>query len=483
MSDSLGGIGLRIGVFRFTIAPLEPLAVPAVNKANMLRGGFGHAFRRLCCVPQCGDAKACPLENSCPYKAVFEPSPPPGADRLSKNQDIPRPFVFRAPQDVAAGFSPAHATPSPATAGPGQAVDVGFRPAGAAPKSGATTRYEPGERFEFGLVLIGRALDFLPYFVLSFRELAQEGLGLNRAKCSLERVEELKPPLPEDSQLGEGAEEPQSSRTRLGGSPAPSPCNLTPVPYSLSPVPSNLFPVPSHLLPVPYHQSPVPSNLSPATSWVYSCEDQLFRATGSCSADQWIKTRLRMLGNSSSSLFPVTCSLSPGPVTRHSSLVTVSFLTPTFLRADGEVVRRSEFHHVFKRLRDRINALNTFFGGGPLDVDFRGLGERAEKVRTVSARTDWVERFRTSSKTHQRHELSGFVGECTYDFSSVDGNLSPVTCSLAPDFMPWLALGELLHVGKHTAASTRRGAMGGTRLEATRNRRQVWFDLERSWWN
>jgi hypothetical protein len=108
------------------------------------------------------------------------------------------------------------------------------------------------------------------------------------------------------------------------------------------------------------------------------------------------------------------------------------------LRADGQVIRRPEFHHVFKRLRDRINALSTFFGDGPLEVDFRGLGERAEKVRTVSSKIEWVDRFRTSSKTHQRHELSGFVGEATYE-----GNLM--------EFLPWLALGELLHLGKHAA--------------------------------
>jgi hypothetical protein len=285
------------------------------------------------------------------------------------------------------------------------------------------------------LVLIGRGLDFLPYFVLSFRELAREGLGLNRAKCTLERVEELKSrdrlQVTGDRQR-QTTEDPESmprSTEFQGGdirNPESQICNLE------SPVPSNLSPVPSSLL-------PAPSNLSATTSLVYSSEDQLFRSTGSCSADQWIEARLRQLGNREQ----VTGNRPP--------LVTVSFLTPTFLRADGEVVRRPEFHHVFKRLRDRINALNTFFGDGPLDVDFRGLGERAEKVRTVLSKIEWIERFRTSSKTHQRHELSGLVGECTYDFSSVDGHLSPVTCSLAPDFLPWLVLGELLHVGKHTA--------------------------------
>jgi hypothetical protein len=344
MPAALGGIGLRIGVFRFTIAPLQPLAVPAVNKANMLRGGFGNAFRRLCCVPQCRDTKNCPLANSCPYKAVFEPSPPPGADRLSKNQDIPRPFVFRAPQTQ-------------------------------------QTQFKHGERFEFELVLIGRALDFLPYFVLSFRELAQEGLGLNRARCTLKRVEQIV---------------------------------LTDTPESaLNDLPA------------------LPSKLSPVTSLVYSAEDQLFRATGRTAVDRWIAGRLRGLSGANGNAS-----------VQH---VTIRFLTPTFLRADGEVVRRPQFHHVFKRLRDRINVLSTFFGAGPLDVDFRGLGERAEKVRTVSCQIEWVERFRTSSKTHQRHELSGFVGECTYEFPPDESEISNA------EFMEWLALGELIHVGKHTA--------------------------------
>ena len=54
-------------------------------------------------------------------------------------------------------------------------------------------RGERGQPVEFGLVLVGRALDFLPYFVLAFRDLADEGLGLNRARCTLERVEAVPP--------------------------------------------------------------------------------------------------------------------------------------------------------------------------------------------------------------------------------------------------------------------------------------------------
>jgi hypothetical protein len=283
MSHALSGYRLPIGLFRFRIAPLQPLLVPVVNKGNMLRGGFGHAFRRLCCIPQCSDTRTCPLAASCPYKAVFEPSPPPGAESLSKNQDIPRPFVFRAPQTQ-------------------------------------QTRFEQDQPFEFDLVLIGRALDFLPYFVLSFRQLATEGLGLNRAKCNLERVEQIK--------LGSEGTSPKDCEAEI----------------------------------------------------VYSAEDQLFRTTEATMADEWIKSRI-----TKSFAFEANGSI---------QRITIRFVTPTFLRADREVIRRPEFHHIFKRLRDRVNALSTFFGEGPLQMDFSGLGKRAENVRTAGCDVNWAERFR-----------------------------------------------------------------------------------------
>lgn len=322
MLDAIARSTLRIGLFRFTIAPLQPLQVPAMNKGNMLRGGFGHAFRRLCCVPQCRDTRTCPLAMSCPYKGIFEPSPPVGAQSLSRNQDVPRPFVFRAPNT-------------------------------------RQTRFELSHPFEFGLVLIGRALDFLPYFVLSFRELAADGLGLNRAKCSLQRVEQI------NSIPGGGLQ----------------------------------------------------------TGVIYASEDQLFRATKSQTVGEWVRSCLQNI------------SVREGDGAQR---LRIRFLTPTFLRADGEVIRQPEFHHVFKRLRDRINALNTFFGDGPLGVDFAELGKNAEKIRTVACNVKWTERFRTSSKTQQRHELSGFVGEATYE-------------GRFPEHLSWLVLGELVHVGKHTA--------------------------------
>jgi len=52
-----------------------------------------------------------------------------------------------------------------------------------------------------------------------------------------------------------------------------------------------------------------------------------------------------------------------------------------------------------------------------------------------------------SLKTHQRQELSRFVGECTYEFPSNQIGISDL------ELLKWLLTGELGHVGKHTARS------------------------------
>jgi hypothetical protein len=67
--------------------------MPAYNKGNVIRGGFGSTFRRIVCHANCRDAETCELRNVCPYTAVFQPFVPEGSEKISKNRDIPRPFI------------------------------------------------------------------------------------------------------------------------------------------------------------------------------------------------------------------------------------------------------------------------------------------------------------------------------------------------------------------------------------------------------
>ena len=52
---------------------------------------------------------------------------------------------------------------------------------------GATkTYYEPGQAFDFTLTLMGKAVDFLPYFILAFREVAYRLFACSNTSVGLQ---------------------------------------------------------------------------------------------------------------------------------------------------------------------------------------------------------------------------------------------------------------------------------------------------------
>jgi len=118
--------------------------------------------------------------------------------------------------------------------------------------------------------------------------------------------------------------------------------------------------------------------------------------------------------------------------------VTVRLLSPLRIRTrSGGLVRRNlRFEHLVKRLRDRLNMLSVFYCGGELPLDFRGLGERAEKVETVKSDLRWVELSRYSRSQGQRHPMGGLLGEVTFEGEELG------------EFLPLLYAGEYLHVGR-----------------------------------
>ena len=115
----------------------------------------------------------------------------------------------------------------------------------------------------------------------------------------------------------------------------------------------------------------------------------------------------------------------------------VSFVTPTELKAAGQVVDHPEFAVLFARLRDRIATLRALYGQGPLDVDFRGMGERAGAIRLIHCDLTWYHASRTSRRTGQTHPLGGFTGEVRYQ-------------GMLAEFLPWLRVGRWTGVGRQT---------------------------------
>lgn len=119
--------------------------------------------------------------------------------------------------------------------------------------------------------------------------------------------------------------------------------------------------------------------------------------------------------------------------------VAVRFLTPTLLRSQGKAQNEPSFGVLLRRLRDRISAFTTTFADEPLDIDARGLGERADTIATVHADCSRIGWTRTSARTRHRHSIEGIVGQIIYEGDAL------------PEFLPWLRLGEVLHVGKHAS--------------------------------
>jgi len=117
--------------------------------------------------------------------------------------------------------------------------------------------------------------------------------------------------------------------------------------------------------------------------------------------------------------------------------IRVRFVTPTELKTEHRVAELPEFGILCRRLRDRISALRALYGAGPLEIDFRAMGERAALVRTTRCELKRTDVDRLSSRTGQRHPLGGFVGDAEYE-----GQLG--------EFVPYLRLGEWVGVGRQT---------------------------------
>ncbi|MBM4429600.1 MAG: hypothetical protein FJ026_04525, partial [Chloroflexi bacterium] len=147
----------RLASYRFTLTALDSLELPPY-KGNVLRSGFGMAFKRLVCL-QKDRQQPCPtclVKNNCPYAYIFETPLPQDAGVLRSYSEVPHPFVLEPPLDT-------------------------------------RSVYQAGETMDFGLVLVGRAINYLPYFIVVFSELGKLGLGRSRGRFALAAVHAVQP--------------------------------------------------------------------------------------------------------------------------------------------------------------------------------------------------------------------------------------------------------------------------------------------------
>ena len=299
----------RASEYRFTIRAREKMHLP-VYKGSMFRGGFGTAFRRIACIQRHTECAACMIKRTCAYTYIFETMPPSDSQALRNYANIPRPFVIEPPEDDRCEF-------------------------------------ESGETLSFKVLLFGRSREFLPYFVMSFKNLGDIGLGKGRGRYDLSEVVAVNPYTGQEKRI-------------------------------------------------------------------YSQEDEFLDRTGL-----------------DITYHDITRAVSD----QHCDSITVEYITPTRLIFEEKMASVPEFHIVFRSLLRRLSSLWYFHQGKELDIDYKGLIERAHQVILAKNETHWRDWERYSSRQGERVQMGGLVGRAVYE-----GELA--------GFLPFLGVGELTHVGK-----------------------------------
>lgn len=116
--------------------------------------------------------------------------------------------------------------------------------------------------------------------------------------------------------------------------------------------------------------------------------------------------------------------------------ITVCFRTPTELKG-SPAPSEAPFGVLFARIGERVSALRSLYGEGPLPLVFEALARRACLVRTVRSDLRYRDVSRRSSRTGAVHGIGGFTGTVEYE-----GDLA--------EFVPLLRAARWTGVGRHT---------------------------------
>ncbi|MGC9197120.1 MAG: CRISPR system precrRNA processing endoribonuclease RAMP protein Cas6 [Syntrophobacteraceae bacterium] len=328
----------KVGQFVLRLRALEEIHLPAYQ-GSTLRGGFGHALKKVCCALRHQECSTCMLRDRCVYLYLFETPPPADAEMMRLYPAAPHPFIIEPPENPSRIIS-------------------------------------EGEHFEFGLTIIGRALEYIPYLIYAFIRLGEMGLGKARLMATGKSVDEslrVAPEAPCPALTG---------RTGGGGK---------------------------------FTLEDVRAWTSEGLVSIYDSGGQSLKRPVPWPDRQEIRARCEALR----------------PLPR----LTINFRTPARIKSEGRLTDEPEFHQLARSLLRRLSALSYFHCEKRMELDFKGLIERARGVQRVSSDLKWHDWQRYSGRQRQKMTLGGFIGEATFA-----GDLG--------EFLPMLAWGEVLHLGK-----------------------------------
>lgn len=315
MDESLNHF--KFAQFKFFLRASGNILLPPY-KGSTLRGAFGNTFKKVVCVTREKACQSCLLKHRCVYSYVFETPPPPDSSKMRKYPYAPHPFVIEPPLEE-------------------------------------KREYKVEEPLCFKLLLIGKSIDFLPYFIFTFDELGKMGIGKEKGKYQLEEVRTVN----KSKERKDGVEE----------------------------------------------DGPI----------IYSSTDKILRSNFKV---------LEVNDLLTFGLKPLTLIL--------------RFLTPTRLKFEEKLIPTLEFHILFRNLLRRISLLSYFHCDKEINIDFKGLIEKSKEIKVKSSDLKWFDWERYSNRQEKKMRMGGFMGSVLFE-----GDFG--------ELLPFLFLGEYIHVGKGTS--------------------------------
>ena len=493
--------GLDIARFDIVLRALERTTLPPYL-GSTLRGALGHALKDAACVVEHGDCRRCPLLDTCAFPYLFETPVPPEIKELRGQTHAPLPFLLEPPlvenpvrrvwrvpaAKIVAAVSSANSGIQSANFTQKKSPEANrFGNAEAALDTRASVpqrqiskpasvvssvvfpdrprQFNNGDELRFGLVLVGRAIDYLPLFLHAISEMAYRGLGAGRASFDLKEVF-LKGGRGERERIYSGASQGLSLPARIGNplseliavrvAEQERLCENGPEYHprqwvdDSSPAYKGRTQESRFSLLSPSRRegerktgadaAPLcrPYVNDPPTA-VGGIAGVFTQAQGSGGGGKPVNESIEeVIGGALSQL----AQRATGSEVRNENgrcNLRLRFLTPARIRVKDDLQTGLSFQLLVRSLLRRVSMLAAVHGSGRMQLDYRGLIERAGSPRVVRSTLRWWDLERYTDRQETKLRVGGLIGEVEYEGRVID------------EFMPLICAGELLGVGTGTS--------------------------------
>jgi len=117
---------------------------------------------------------------------------------------------------------------------------------------------------------------------------------------------------------------------------------------------------------------------------------------------------------------------------------TIHLQTPLRLKYENRLNAELPFHVLVRAMLRRVSSLCLYYGDGEPALDYRGLVDRAQAIKTAESTLRWYDWKRYSNRQDQAMLMGGMIGSVFYA-----GELD--------EFIPLIRFCEKVHLGKQTA--------------------------------